>query len=138
MYNRYIPRGNAYTRVPEPDIEDMPLPPPPQELPRQVPPRAAPPQVQEPMRPEPEQHFQENAPANGSRGGSPLSGLFSSLPFHLGSHGNGGLSGILKNLKLDDLDTGDILLMLILLFLFLESDDEELIITLALMLIIGL
>jgi hypothetical protein len=72
-----------------------------------------------------------------NRGGSPLSNLFSSLPFHFGEKG-GGLTGILKNLKLDDLDTGDILLMLILLFLFLESDDEELILTLARMLIIGL
>lgn len=49
-----------------------------------------------------------------------------------------GLAGILKSLKLDDLDTGDILLLLILLFLFLEGDDMELIITLGLMLLLGL
>lgn len=49
-----------------------------------------------------------------------------------------GLAGILKGLKLDDLDTGDILLLLILLFLFLEGDDMELIITLGLMLLLGL
>lgn len=49
-----------------------------------------------------------------------------------------GLAGLLKGLKLDSLDTGDILLLLILLFLFLEGDDMELIITLALLLLLGL
>jgi hypothetical protein len=64
-----------------------------------------------------------NAPVI-TTGGSPLSSLFSSLPFHLGDHKSGGLSGILKSLKLDDLDSatyaddGSA-------FLFLESDDEE-------------
>lgn len=54
------------------------------------------------------------------------------------SEKKGGLSGILKGLKLENLDTGDILLLLILLFLFLEGDDIELIITLGLMLLLGL
>lgn len=49
-----------------------------------------------------------------------------------------GLSSILKALKLEDLDTGDVLLLLILLFLFLEGDDMELIITLGLLLLLGL
>ncbi len=49
-----------------------------------------------------------------------------------------GLPSILKLLKLDDLDTGDILILLILLFLFLEGDDMELIITLGLLLLLGL
>lgn len=49
-----------------------------------------------------------------------------------------GLGGLLKSLKLDKLDTGDILLLLILLFLFLEGDDMELIITLGLLLLLGL
>lgn len=49
-----------------------------------------------------------------------------------------GLAGLLKSLKLDDIDTGDILLLLILLFLFLEGDDIELIITLGLILLLGL
>ena len=42
------------------------------------------------------------------------------------------LSKLLKSLKLDDLDSGDILLLLILLFLFLEGDDTEMVITLGL------
>ena len=50
----------------------------------------------------------------------------------------GGLSSLLKKLKLEDLDTGDLLLLLILLFLFLEGDDLELVITLGLLLIMGL
>lgn len=49
-----------------------------------------------------------------------------------------GLSALLKGLKLDDIDTGDILLLLILLFLFLEGDDIELVITLGLILLLGL
>ncbi len=49
-----------------------------------------------------------------------------------------GLGGLLKGLKLDDLDTGDVLLLLILLFLFLDDreDNLELLITLGLMLIL--
>ena len=49
-----------------------------------------------------------------------------------------GLSGLLKSLKLDDLDTGDVLLLLILLFLFLDDreDNMELLITLGLMLLL--
>ncbi len=50
----------------------------------------------------------------------------------------GGLAALLKSLKLDNLDTGDVLLLLIILFLFLEGDDMELIITLGLMLLLGL
>ena len=50
----------------------------------------------------------------------------------------GGLAGLLKSLKLDELDTGDILLLLIMLFLFLEGDDMELVITLGLILLLSL
>ena len=48
------------------------------------------------------------------------------------------LGGILKNFSLDNLDTGDILLVLIILFLYLEGDNLELVITLGLMLLLGL
>ena len=49
-----------------------------------------------------------------------------------------GLTGLLKSLKLEDIDTGDVLLLLILLFLFLDDreDNLELLITLGLMLIL--
>ena len=48
------------------------------------------------------------------------------------------LSGAFKHLKLENFDTGDILLVLIILFLFLEGDNLELVITLGLMLLLGL
>lgn len=48
------------------------------------------------------------------------------------------LSGITEHFKLENFDTGDILLVLIILFLFLEGDNLELVITLGLMLLLGL
>lgn len=71
-----------------------------------------------------------------SAGKEPLSGL-------IGSAGNlfsgkGGLSGLLKSLHLESLDTGDILLLLIVLFLLVEGDELELVIALGLVLIMGL
>ena len=88
MYNRYIPNGASFTRIPEEDA------PPPREEKR--PPEAG------------------------------------------GKTKPGALSQLLKGLKLDQLDSGDVLLLLILLFLFLEGDDMELFITLALVLLLGL
>ena len=98
MYNRYIPDGNTYTRIP---IEDPPPPPgEPEERDQPLPPESADP------------------PEKGEKKGL--------------------LSGLFKGLKLEGLDTGDILLLLIVLFLFLEGDDMELVITLGLLLILGL
>ena len=59
--------------------------------------------------------------------GTPLSGL-------LGA--DGALSGILGKLKLSEFDTGDLLLLAILFLLFREGEDEELLITLGLLLIL--
>lgn len=50
--------------------------------------------------------------------------------------GSGGISKILKNFSIE-WDSGDILLALILLFLSLESDDDEILILLGLMLVMG-
>ena len=50
----------------------------------------------------------------------------------------GALHALFKSLKLDHLDSGDVLLLLILLFLFMEGDDVELMITLGLLLLLGL
>lgn len=62
-----------------------------------------------------------------SKGTLPLDGI------------TGRLGGLFKNLHLEKLDSGDILLVLILLFLFLESDDNlELVIALGLLLAFGL
>lgn len=51
---------------------------------------------------------------------------------------SGGMKGLLEALKLDDLDSGDVLLVLILLFLMAEGDNLELVITLGLLLLLGL
>ena len=50
----------------------------------------------------------------------------------------GGLGGLLRTLKLEDLDSGDLLLLLIVLLLLWEGDDLELVIALGLVLILGL
>lgn len=49
----------------------------------------------------------------------------------------GTLAGILRKLGLEQIDSGDILLLLILLFLAREGDDLELLITLGLALLMG-
>lgn len=118
MYNRYIPDGASYSRILE---EDGPpyTPPIPHPGPQGTPEEAQSPQQEfvgapqmhgTPVPPEAEEPEKKT----------------------------GGLSALLKGLKLEDLDTGDILLLLIMLFLFLEGDDIELIITLGLMLLLGL
>lgn len=48
------------------------------------------------------------------------------------------LDGILKALHLDRFDKGDILLILVLVYLFIESDDEDWLIVLALVVLMGL
>jgi len=112
MYNRYIPNGTSYTRV----VEQEHLSPPPKAAPVSdaafvPPPRQTPPPS------------------------SPLSSLLSGLG---GRKKNAGLAGIFEKFKLDDIDTGDILLILILLFLFRDGDDMELVLTLGLLLLLGL
>ena len=48
----------------------------------------------------------------------------------------GFLSGLLGKLKLDEIDTGDLLLLVILFLLFKDGEDEELLIALGLLLIL--
>lgn len=129
MYNRYIPNGTSYTRISQDDG---------------------------PVRP----HQAQSSPSRPTSiaGGSPRQGQSSPLSNLLGGLGSdngllGGLGnsaqhllgalggssgGLLKSLKLDQLDTGDILLLLILLLVLLEGDDLELVITLGLLLLLGL
>ena len=110
MYNRYIPNGAVYTRIP---VEEE------KTAPQNRPPVGSPP----PSGP-------ERAP-----GGLP----FSIASLLGGGTGKGsGLTGLLRSLKLDRLDSGDILLLLIVLLLLWEGDDLELVIALGLALIMGL
>lgn len=49
-----------------------------------------------------------------------------------------GLARLLKSIHLDNIDSGDILLLLIVLYLLVEGDDLELVIALGLVLLMGL
>lgn len=53
-----------------------------------------------------------------------------------GSDGRGALNSLLGRLKLENIDTGDLLLLAILFLLFQEGGDEELLIALGLLLIL--
>lgn len=125
MYNRYIPNGTSYTRVVEQDHE------PHREAPSPRPATAAP----EPPKAPPSEPAHQSPRQSRSHPSDLLSSLLSGFT---GSKKNAGLAGILEKFKLDDIDTGDILLILILLFLFRDGDDIELVITLGLLLLLGL
>ena len=106
MYNRYIPNGAVYTRIP---VEEE--------------------KTTSRVRPS------EGSPPTDGPGGLPFS--IASL-LGSGAGKGGGLTGLLRSLKLDRLDSGDILLLLIVLLLLWEGDDLELVIALGLALIMGL
>ena len=115
MYNRYIPNGAAYTRIPVEDWEE---------------PRHS-------TSSDGAARSQSQGGGGQRPGGRPAGeGGGFSLPGFLS--GEGGFSQLLKALKLENLDSGDILLLLIVLLLLLEEDNLELVIALGLVLIMGL
>ena len=111
MYNRYghEDRG-TYTRD---SVDDSPLPPP-----RKGAGQAPPPPSQQP------QHSQQprQQPPSPHKPGRPPEIAFG--------------KGILEALHLEDLDTGDLLLLFLLFFLFRQKADEELLIAIGLLLIL--
>ena len=111
MYNRYghEDRG-TYTRA---SVDDSPLPPP-----RNGAGQAPPPPSQQP------QHSQQprQQPPSPHKPGRPPEIAFG--------------KGILEALHLEDLDTGDLLLLFLLFFLFRQKADEELLIAIGLLLIL--
>ena len=111
MYNRYghEERG-TYTRA---SMDDSPLPPP-----RKGAGQATPPPSQQP------QHSQQprQQPPSPHKPGRPPEIAFG--------------KGILEALHLEDLDTGDLLLLFLLFFLFRQKADEELLIAIGLLLIL--
>lgn len=124
MYNRYIRNDNgSYTRIPQ----DAP----PKEQPQQ-PSGGAERQERRPPPPppEPEQHAQGGE----QRAGPPPP------PFGGAGRLTDGLSSFLRHvldqLHLDHVDTGDLLLLILLFFLFREDADEELLVSLGLLLIL--
>jgi hypothetical protein len=131
LYNRYIPKGNTYERVVVDDTVAPPHPPSPP-FPNNP-----------PVQPASGIERERSTPTAGTAAPGGLFGSNSALKglsslFGSGDGTSGGLGALLKQFKLDSLDTGDILLMLILLFLFLEGDNLELVITLGLLLLMGL
>lgn len=82
-------------------------------------------------------------PGTPPKGRAPLSVLLSSL---FGKDrdpegragGKTGLAGLLEKFGLGQLDHGDLLLLFILIYLFRESEDDEWLIILALVLLMGL
>ena len=76
--------------------------------------------------PQPNNSWQEPSGWDGFRPFSPQSG----------GDKKGFLSGLLGKLKLDEIDTGDLLLLVILFLLFKDGEDEELLIALGLLLIL--
>lgn len=110
MYNRYV-RNDAgrYERIPTPD-----------------PPRDDPP---------PSTDSQEDSRADW--GGAPPRGESTPPPPPPREQAQRGiLSSLLKKLNLENIDTGDLLLLVILFLLFKDGEDEELLIALGLLLIL--
>ena len=110
MYNRYghEDRG-TYTRA---SVDDSPLPPP-----RRGAGQAPPPPPQQPQH---SQQPRQQPPPH--KPGRPPEIAFG--------------KGILEALHLEDLDTGDLLLLFLLFFLFRQKADEELLIAIGLLLIL--
>lgn len=116
MYNRYIPEDTFYTPV----IEEPPPRPEPPKAPAEEPP-APPRQGQRPSA-----ASQSGMPFGFPKGLESLSALVRGVPERL------------KRFRLEDVDSGDILLLLILLYLLAEGDDMDLVIALGLVLLMGL
>lgn len=133
MYNRYIPNGNTYTRV---VVDENP--------PRQHSGQHSGQRAEKHSERHSEQERQHSNTGGRKTQNSRGVGqdLFENLtrPFRFlgGEEKNAGIAGILKGLNLEDIDSGDILLLLIILLLFLDGDNTELVITLGLMLLLGL
>ena len=114
MYDRYGRQEQAnYVRA---SMDDGPLPPP-----RHRPQQNAPPPLPRPQQP-PKPPPQPGPPPPPPRPGRPPEIAFG--------------KGILDALHLDDLDTGDLLLLFLLFFLFKQKADEELLIAIGLLLIL--
>lgn len=85
----------------------------------------------------------ETPPKEPKQSRSPLSALLSSLlgrgePTGQRTGRSSGLAGLLDKFGLGSLDHGDLLLLFILIYLFRESEDDEWLIILALVLLMGL
>ena len=126
MYNRYVPRGSGYMRVRVEEESEKPEVPPPASDEKKYTPVDSSAQAHREKRkknftgPDATEH-------RGEGGGTSFLGDKSS-----------GLKSLLKVLKLEDVDSGDLLLLLIILLLLTDGDELDMVITLGLMLLLGL
>ena len=134
MYNRYIPSDADFLPIEAPEEPVQP----------------ERPQAAEAPRTDMEDSASGHTRNGGSQGGRKwpgflnaegLSGLFGrkegSAEGRAETKGSG-LSGLLRSIGLEDIDSGDVLLLLIILYLLVEGDDLELVIALGLVLLMGL
>ena len=129
MYNRYVRNDNGvYQRVPTAEWESSPDPPP-----RRDPAGggAEPPPRNKRREPGGDRDQSRETAGDRSRDWGPR--REDPPP---GREKQGLLSGLLGKLKLDGIDSGDLLLLAILFLLFQEGEDEELLIALGLLLIL--
>lgn len=92
----------------------------------------------EPIPAEEDDHQPQEETSHTSSSHSHKSEGFWSLFGAKGTEKNAGLSGILKKLKLDELDMGDLLLLLILFLVLKEGGNWELAIILGLVFLLGM
>ena len=116
MYNRYVPQGQSYAKVERPESGEK----------KYI--RA---------------HQAAQAPKGNSGNFFPSSRWMDGVRLGklaelLDRDKSGTMGGLVSALKLEELDPGDILLILIFLFLLVEGDDLEMMIALGLMLVLGL
>lgn len=122
MYNRYIRNDNgSYTRIPQEEPHKGPPKPQPAEQQGHPPPPGSEKQSHGGVQPP------SWTPPPPPKGGG---------PGHLTDGLSSFLRHILDQLHLDHVDTGDLLLLILLFFLFREDADEELLVSLGLLLIL--
>ena len=126
MYNRYVPRESGYVRV---SVEEEPEKP-------EVRPPSSDEKKYTPVDSTAQEHGGERKKNFIGSGAPEYRGEGSGTSF-LGDK-SGGLKSLLKALKLEDVDSGDLLLLLIILLLLTDGDELDLVITLGLMLLLGL
>lgn len=126
MYNRYVPKGNGHVRV---RIEDAP-------------------EQEEAQSPSSDEKKYTPADSGAQAHGGEQKKNFAGSDYretkrnvaaaNLMGDKSAGLKSLLKVLKLEDVDSGDLLLLLIVLLLLTDGDELDMVITLGLMLFLGL
>lgn len=123
MYNRYVPGRNGHVRIQEEETKTHARHRPSSPEQKYTPPSSG---AQEKGREREEKFFQPSRQIPGKKDAD-----------HSGDK-SGSLKKILNVLKLESVDSGDLLLFLILLLLLTDGDDLDLLIALGLIVVIGM